>query len=232
LGAALNENIRRARYAAPTPVQKHAIPVGLAGRDIMACAQARAPRAPLRARSRATHRPGLLAPALTRARTVCCALCLSRQTHGTDGHSSLSRAAVLRPTDRLWQNGRVLAAHAGKLAAPARLGPLPRRRRRARAQRRRRRFAREASDTRRARAGSHARAGQPDSGRGAQVRLPNRPAPCRRVRRRPRGLPAARGTTQTARIFVSACALLFRSRICADAALSPPPPRWSAAAMC
>jgi hypothetical protein len=42
LGAALNENIQRARYEAPTPVQKHAIPVALAGRDLMACAQVRA----------------------------------------------------------------------------------------------------------------------------------------------------------------------------------------------
>ena len=33
------ENIRRAKYTKPTPVQKHAIPVILAKRDLMACAQ-------------------------------------------------------------------------------------------------------------------------------------------------------------------------------------------------
>lgn len=39
LGNALNENIRRCRYVKPTPVQRHAIPIALAGRDLMACAQ-------------------------------------------------------------------------------------------------------------------------------------------------------------------------------------------------
>jgi len=39
LGPALNENIRRCKYVKPTPVQKHAIPISLAGRDLMACAQ-------------------------------------------------------------------------------------------------------------------------------------------------------------------------------------------------
>ncbi len=39
LGHALNENIRRCKYVKPTPVQKHAIPISLAGRDLMACAQ-------------------------------------------------------------------------------------------------------------------------------------------------------------------------------------------------
>ncbi|CAL4986979.1 unnamed protein product [Urochloa decumbens] len=39
LGEALNENIRRCRYVRPTPVQRHAIPISLAGRDLMACAQ-------------------------------------------------------------------------------------------------------------------------------------------------------------------------------------------------
>lgn len=32
-------NIMRAKFTKPTPVQKHAIPVTLAGRDLMACAQ-------------------------------------------------------------------------------------------------------------------------------------------------------------------------------------------------
>ncbi|KAI8570820.1 hypothetical protein RHMOL_Rhmol01G0066800 [Rhododendron molle] len=39
LGKALNENIRRCKYVRPTPVQRHAIPIALAGRDLMACAQ-------------------------------------------------------------------------------------------------------------------------------------------------------------------------------------------------
>ncbi|KAK8968144.1 DEAD-box ATP-dependent RNA helicase 37 [Platanthera guangdongensis] len=39
LGAALNENIRRCKYVKPTPVQRHAIPISLAGSDLMACAQ-------------------------------------------------------------------------------------------------------------------------------------------------------------------------------------------------
>ncbi|KAH0736325.1 hypothetical protein KY285_012032 [Solanum tuberosum] len=39
LGEAVNLNIRRCKYVKPTPVQKHAIPIALAGRDLMACAQ-------------------------------------------------------------------------------------------------------------------------------------------------------------------------------------------------
>ncbi|XP_020578513.1 DEAD-box ATP-dependent RNA helicase 37-like [Phalaenopsis equestris] len=39
LGSALNENIRRCKYVKPTPVQRYAIPISLAGRDLMACAQ-------------------------------------------------------------------------------------------------------------------------------------------------------------------------------------------------
>lgn len=39
LGDSLNENIRRCKYVKPTPVQRHAIPISLAGRDLMACAQ-------------------------------------------------------------------------------------------------------------------------------------------------------------------------------------------------
>ncbi|XP_062112276.1 DEAD-box ATP-dependent RNA helicase 37-like [Humulus lupulus] len=39
LGDALNNNIRRCKYVKPTPVQRHAIPISLAGRDLMACAQ-------------------------------------------------------------------------------------------------------------------------------------------------------------------------------------------------
>jgi ATP-dependent RNA helicase DDX3X len=39
LGAALNDNIRRCKYVRPTPVQRNAIPISLAARDLMACAQ-------------------------------------------------------------------------------------------------------------------------------------------------------------------------------------------------
>jgi len=33
------ENVRKCQYRVPTPVQKYAVPVGLAGRDVMCCAQ-------------------------------------------------------------------------------------------------------------------------------------------------------------------------------------------------
>ncbi|XP_022754347.1 DEAD-box ATP-dependent RNA helicase 37-like [Durio zibethinus] len=39
LGEVVNLNIRRCKYVKPTPVQRHAIPISLAGRDLMACAQ-------------------------------------------------------------------------------------------------------------------------------------------------------------------------------------------------
>ena len=39
LGREVNANIRRCKYVKPTPVQRHAIPISLAGRDLMACAQ-------------------------------------------------------------------------------------------------------------------------------------------------------------------------------------------------
>lgn len=39
LGDALNQNIKRCKFVKPTPVQRHAIPISLAGRDLMACAQ-------------------------------------------------------------------------------------------------------------------------------------------------------------------------------------------------
>lgn len=39
LGNAVNMNIKRCKYVRPTPVQRHAIPIALAGRDLMACAQ-------------------------------------------------------------------------------------------------------------------------------------------------------------------------------------------------
>ncbi|OAD78219.1 hypothetical protein PHYBLDRAFT_130586, partial [Phycomyces blakesleeanus NRRL 1555(-)] len=35
----LFDNIKRARYTTPTPVQKHSIPIVMGGRDLMACAQ-------------------------------------------------------------------------------------------------------------------------------------------------------------------------------------------------
>ncbi|GAB2266850.1 DEAD-box ATP-dependent RNA helicase 37 [Dionaea muscipula] len=39
LGKELNANIRRCKYVKPTPVQRYTIPISLAGRDLMACAQ-------------------------------------------------------------------------------------------------------------------------------------------------------------------------------------------------
>ncbi|XP_061351883.1 DEAD-box ATP-dependent RNA helicase 37-like [Gastrolobium bilobum] len=39
LGDALNQNIQRCKYVKPTPVQRYAIPISLARRDLMACAQ-------------------------------------------------------------------------------------------------------------------------------------------------------------------------------------------------
>eukprot|EP01118_Nematostelium_gracile_P012357 TRINITY_DN4505_c0_g1_i2.p1 TRINITY_DN4505_c0_g1~~TRINITY_DN4505_c0_g1_i2.p1 ORF type:complete len:398 (+),score=102.42 TRINITY_DN4505_c0_g1_i2:358-1551(+) len=39
LGKILTENIRKVGYDRPTPVQKHSIPIVLANRDLMACAQ-------------------------------------------------------------------------------------------------------------------------------------------------------------------------------------------------
>ncbi|KAL2929526.1 DEAD-box ATP-dependent RNA helicase 37, partial [Bienertia sinuspersici] len=39
LGKALNENIKRCKYVEPTPIQRHAIPIAMKGRDLMACAQ-------------------------------------------------------------------------------------------------------------------------------------------------------------------------------------------------
>ncbi|KAE8680968.1 hypothetical protein F3Y22_tig00111356pilonHSYRG00041 [Hibiscus syriacus] len=39
LGDGLNQNIRRCNYIKPTPIQRHAIPIAVAGRDLMACAQ-------------------------------------------------------------------------------------------------------------------------------------------------------------------------------------------------
>ncbi|XWS72907.1 hypothetical protein CRYUN_Cryun02cG0079700 [Craigia yunnanensis] len=39
LGDGLKQNIRRCKYLKPTPIQRHAIPIAVAGRDLMACAQ-------------------------------------------------------------------------------------------------------------------------------------------------------------------------------------------------
>lgn len=39
LGGVLQRNIERCRYTTPTPVQRHAMPILIAGRDLMACAQ-------------------------------------------------------------------------------------------------------------------------------------------------------------------------------------------------
>lgn len=39
LPAGLLKNVRRCKYTKPTPVQRYSIPIGQAGRDLMACAQ-------------------------------------------------------------------------------------------------------------------------------------------------------------------------------------------------
>ncbi|KAK9706149.1 hypothetical protein RND81_07G107200 [Saponaria officinalis] len=39
LGLELHENIKKCKYVKPTPIQCHAIPIIMAGRDLMACAQ-------------------------------------------------------------------------------------------------------------------------------------------------------------------------------------------------
>eukprot|EP00899_Mesostigma_viride_P000443 jgi/Mesvir1/1039/Mv17563-RA.1 len=39
LPGSVNANIERLKYKKPTPVQRHALPIALAGRDVMACAQ-------------------------------------------------------------------------------------------------------------------------------------------------------------------------------------------------
>lgn len=45
LPPAMASNIQRCKYTTPTPVQRYAIPIGIAGRDLMACAQVRRGRA-------------------------------------------------------------------------------------------------------------------------------------------------------------------------------------------
>ncbi|XP_007013410.2 PREDICTED: DEAD-box ATP-dependent RNA helicase 52 [Theobroma cacao] len=39
LGHVLKQNIKRCKFLKPTPIQRHAIPIVIAGRDLMACAQ-------------------------------------------------------------------------------------------------------------------------------------------------------------------------------------------------
>ena len=48
LGESLNNNLRRCNYVKPTPVQKYDVPISLAGRDLMACAQDWSPFAPIK----------------------------------------------------------------------------------------------------------------------------------------------------------------------------------------
>lgn len=39
LRAHLLDNIKKSTYNRPTPIQKHAVPIIMAGRDLMGCAQ-------------------------------------------------------------------------------------------------------------------------------------------------------------------------------------------------
>ncbi|PON78375.1 DEAD/DEAH box helicase domain containing protein [Parasponia andersonii] len=39
LGERFNQNTKRCKYVKPTPIQLHAIPIAMAGRDLIACAQ-------------------------------------------------------------------------------------------------------------------------------------------------------------------------------------------------
>jgi len=39
LGEGIQRNIQAAKYTKPTPIQRHALPIGMAGRDLMGCAQ-------------------------------------------------------------------------------------------------------------------------------------------------------------------------------------------------
>jgi len=82
LAAFLLENIRRADYKTPTPVQKYSIPIGLAGRDMMACAQTGSGKT-----------GGFLFPALTKIG--------SGHFDAPRGYRAFPRVLILAPTREL-----------------------------------------------------------------------------------------------------------------------------------
>ena len=77
------ENIRRAKYTTPTPVQMHAIPVGMAGRDLMACAQTGSGKT-----------AAFLLPIITR-------LLVDAPTERSRSHKSYPLFVILAPTREL-----------------------------------------------------------------------------------------------------------------------------------
>jgi len=83
LNPAIVENIERAKYTNPTPVQKNAIPAVLAGRDLMACAQTGSGKT-----------AAFLLPAIQK---------LIDQSHSNYGRSKMAtpRVLILSPTREL-----------------------------------------------------------------------------------------------------------------------------------
>lgn len=86
LGDCLNNNIKRCRYVKPTPVQRHAIPIAMAGRDLMACAQTGSGKT-------AAFCFPIISGVLTK--------CLSRSQSPGDGWTVFPSALILSPTREL-----------------------------------------------------------------------------------------------------------------------------------
>lgn len=86
LGDCLNNNIKRCRYVKPTPVQRHAIPIAMAGRDLMACAQTGSGKT-------AAFCFPIISGVLTK--------CLSRSRSPGDGWTVFPSALILSPTREL-----------------------------------------------------------------------------------------------------------------------------------
>ncbi|KAM5547879.1 DEAD-box ATP-dependent RNA helicase 52C [Rosa sericea] len=86
LGECLNSNIKRCRYVKPTPVQRHAIPIAMAGRDLMACAQTGSGKT-------AAFCFPIISGVLTK--------CVERSQGNGDGWTVFPRALILSPTREL-----------------------------------------------------------------------------------------------------------------------------------